>query len=54
MGWPVTEGLAWVKEERGVSNEEVAEGHRKVTVFLKFLAIQKEKNQRWQVQTLDS
>lgn len=42
----MTEGSAWVKEERGVSDEEVAEGHRKVTLFLKFLAIQKEKNQR--------
>ena len=29
----MTEGLAWVKEERGVSDEEVAEGHRKVTLF---------------------
>lgn len=33
MRWPVTQGLAWVKEERGVSDEEVAEGHRKVTLF---------------------
>lgn len=51
----MTEGLAWVKEERWVSDDEVAEGHRKVTLFfLRFLITQKEEKQRWQVQTLNS
>lgn len=35
MRWPVTETLAWAKEEIWVDDEEVAEDHRKVTWFPK-------------------
>lgn len=33
MRWPVTEDVAWVKEGRCVSEDEVAEEYRKVTLF---------------------
>lgn len=52
--WPVTEGLAWVKEEGGVSDEEVWKAMESNLCFPEVLGHPERENQRWQVQTLDS